>query len=129
MKSEKRINTLQKMVFKLFNHFVDERREITIENIDKWFGKEIKGKLENLLSNKIKVFQKSKEKPKGFRDEKELVRPYVNSVTVKLYKDKSYLQNSTMTENFLNNKSNFDMYSQDFRITASTSFSLLKQGA
>lgn len=108
---------------------IDPHKEITVGDIDKWFGKEIKGKLEVLLADKINVFQKNKEKQKGLADEKELVRPYVNTVTVKLYKDKSYVQNSVMNQYFLGNKSNFDMYSQDFKINSDTSFDQLKRGA
>lgn len=83
-----------------------------------------------MLAKKIKVFvNKNKDKTTNVNDHKELVRPYVNSVTIKLYKDKSYLQNSIMNDNFLRPKSNFQMHQQDFRITGETTFDKLKEGA
>lgn len=83
---------------------ITKDQEVTVENIDKWFGKEIKDKIDELLSKKIKVFNQNKKRQAEMYAQKELVRPYINSVTIKLYKDKSYLQNSVMPENFLKQK-------------------------
>ena len=106
-----------------------QNQEITVTNIDKWFGKEIKDKIDELLSKKIKVFNQNKKRQAEMFGQKELVRPYINSVTIKLFKDKSYLQNSTMGDNFLKQKSNFEMFEQEFRITCDTTFDELKDGA
>jgi len=59
-------------------------------------------------------------------EEKDLVRPYVNHVTVKLYKDKSFAGNSLMNTHFLSKNQDFEMYSQGFRINKTTTFDQLK---
>jgi hypothetical protein len=104
--------------------------EITLENIDAWFGKEIKDKIEELLGKKINVFRQTSANFEILRDgEKELSRPYVNAVKIKLIKDKSYFKHSTLKDDFLSHKSDFQVSEQDFRIIQKTTFEQLKIAA
>lgn len=58
--------------------------------------------------------------------EKELSRPYVNAVKIKLIKDKSFFKHSTLKDDFLSHKSDFQVHEQDFRIIQMTTFNQLK---
>lgn len=59
----------------------------------------------------------------------DIVRPYVNHVTIKLLKDKSYHKTSEVPQNYLSKNSNFEKFEQDFRITPDTTFTKLKECA
>lgn len=81
-----------------------------------------------MLEKKIKIFRKKGQYENEIK-QNEFVRPYVNSVTIKLIKDKSYLHQSVISDNFLQKNSNFDVFEQAFRITSKTTFDQLKEGA
>ena len=105
-----------------------QESEIPTEQINKIFGKTIQDKLDSLLEEKIHVFTGNK-KDNNAVEQTTSVRPYVNAVCIKLYKDKSFMQGTNLDDNFLTQKSNFSVFEQTFRITELTTFKQLKECA
>lgn len=128
------LHTLDQYDISAKNNFKEGSKEdqedvtkIQADQIEKIFGKTIQDKLDELLEEKIHVFDQNRKKDIHHHDQKTFSRPYVNAVKIKLYKDKSYLENSPMDDNFLTQKSNFAVHEQTFRITESTTFKQLKE--
>jgi len=82
-----------------------------------------------MLGKKIFVFRQTSAKFNILDGEKELVRPYINSLKIKLIKNKSFFKESQLDDNFLTHKSDFQIWEQSFRVTSKTSFKILKTEA
>ena len=93
------------------------------------FGKNIKNKLEDLLEEKIQVFFQNKAKESKILSNTDFEMLYVNSVTIRFYKDRSFNQDSELNDNFFNPNGNFEKFEQKFRINSQTTFDELKKFA
>lgn len=93
------------------------------------YGKNIKDRLNDILEEKIQVFfqNKSKEDKNNSRGDFEML--YANNVTIKMFRDKSYFQNSEINNNFFNPNGNFEILEQKFMINKRTTFNELKECA